>query len=92
MDPNNNRWSHFGVAMFLKKNHHVVQCLVGYGSAHGFESLVQALGKVLQQWLVIYLCWWVHEGDKIGGNLDYGICGRWKNLLDLDFHEKKISK
>jgi hypothetical protein len=61
---------------FFIKNHHAIQCLVGYGPAHGFESLVQALGKVLQQWLVIYLCWRVHESDKIGRNLDYGICGR----------------
>jgi hypothetical protein len=37
MDPNNSRWSHFGVAMFFFQNHHAVQCLVGYGPFHPMD-------------------------------------------------------
>ncbi len=58
---------------------------------HGFECPIQAL-EVDQKCLVAFTSQWVHESDRIGDGLNYGICERWKNFLDLDFHEKNTSK
>ncbi len=58
---------------------------------HGFKCHIQAL-EVDQQCFVAFPFQWVHESGRIGDGLDHGICERWKNFLDLDFHEKNISK
>ncbi len=65
---------------------------MGYGLAHGFESFVHVLEEIIEQWLIVYLSQWFHESGRIGGGSNHRICERWKNFLNLDFHENKISK
>jgi hypothetical protein len=50
---------------------------------HGFKCPIQAL-EVDQQCFLAFPSHWVHESGRIGDGLNYGICERWKNFLDLE--------
>jgi hypothetical protein len=56
---------------------------MSYGLTMGFEFF---------QCLVTCSFQWIHEGWKIYSGSNHEICGKQKDVVNLDIHEGKIAK